>query len=145
MRAGSAAEIRQLTTGFHYGASKMEKAGEHEQVGKKVSDHYHNVLIEDPALKGASLAQARAYFQSWAAPFIVKSTNDREDKVWRTSCFGAYILLDETVFGNVQTFPARGDLRSFESPCTEMLLNWLNWSTRITSNGTHVLSVLATF
>lgn len=106
------------------------ETGEHEQLDDEARRRYHTVLIEDVALDGASIAQARAYFRSWAAPFIVKSDaddgeEDEDEEVRRTARFRAFILLDETVLGNLQTFPARGDLESFENLCTGVGTEWV--------------------
>lgn len=110
----------------------------HEQLDDEARDRYHSVLIEDPSLHGASFLQAREFFRSWAAPFVTDDNDmDNEmpdgllakdpdlDDVGRTPRFRAFILLDDQVLSNMQTFPARGDLEAFEKTWKTENTEWV--------------------
>ncbi|OAA79819.1 hypothetical protein LEL_03305 [Akanthomyces lecanii RCEF 1005] len=95
----------------------------HEELDGEARARYHNILIEDAAaLDGANLAQARAYFQSFAAPYVVH-TEPEIGFFSRTVRFRQFILLDDQVLSNLETVPKRGDVRAFD----DLLDNKRHW------------------
>ncbi|KAJ6789510.1 hypothetical protein PWT90_07170 [Aphanocladium album] len=86
----------------------------HEELDGEARARYHNILIEDAAaLDGANLAQAQAYFQSFAAPYVVH-TEPEIGFFSRTVRFRQFILLDDQVLSNLETVPKRGDVKAFD-------------------------------
>ena len=93
------------------------------ELAAEVRSRYHTVLIQDPVLQGASLDQARAYFQIFATPYIADT--DEDGYISRTPRFRAFILVDEQVLSNLETFPVRGDLESLKELQRRVQTEWV--------------------
>lgn len=94
-----------------------------QEIDNYARSRYHSVLLEDPSLAGATIPQARRFFQDWASPWCPVNEDDPSMRD-RSARFSAFILLDEQVLANIETFPARGDLDAFDEVYLHPTTQW---------------------
>ena len=95
-----------------------------EEMDDYARSHYHSVLLQDASLAGATIPQARQFFRDWATP-ICGLDEDDSSQLDSSARFRGFILLDEQVLSNIETFPTRGDLDAFDALYLGTTTQWV--------------------